>query len=171
LTDVDVAGAKLDQPPDRFLLVIDGRGRQIEMETILARLLLRDWQEDDPESGFIRRHETDLTMGVVVYLPAQSIGPEARETERIVRIKAEGDEPRSHRGLHLPCHRHILPPQLCRGATGFGDPLTPRRRCNASGGYTAARAYSSVWLTMLITLPSGARTKNLRTLHASSVSG
>jgi hypothetical protein len=33
------------------------------------------------------------------------------------------------------------------------------------------RTYSSVWLTMLITLPSGARTKNLRTPHASSVSG
>jgi hypothetical protein len=35
----------------------------------------------------------------------------------------------------------------------------------------AQRTYSSLWLTMLITLPSGARTKNLRTPHASSVSG
>ena len=31
--------------------------------------------------------------------------------------------------------------------------------------------YSSLWLTMLITLPSGARTKNRRTPQASSVSG
>ena len=93
LTDVDVAGAELDQPLDRLLLVIDGRGRQIEMDAILARLLLRDRQEHDPESGAIRRHETDLIMGLVVDLPAQRLGPEARKTERIVRIEAESDEP------------------------------------------------------------------------------
>lgn len=42
------------------------------------------------------------------------------------------------------------------------------------GGSPFARprpTYSSRWLTILITLPSGARTKNLRTPHASSVSG
>ena len=33
------------------------------------------------------------------------------------------------------------------------------------------RGYSSLWLTMLITFPSGARTKNLRMPHDSSVSG
>jgi hypothetical protein len=38
-------------------------------------------------------------------------------------------------------------------------------------GDAVGRTYSSLWLTMLITLPSGARTKNLRTPHASSVSG
>jgi hypothetical protein len=32
-------------------------------------------------------------------------------------------------------------------------------------------SYSSLWFTMLITLPSGAHTRNLRTPHASSVSG
>jgi hypothetical protein len=35
----------------------------------------------------------------------------------------------------------------------------------------AQRTYSSLWPAMLITLPSGARTKNLRSPHASSVSG
>jgi len=35
----------------------------------------------------------------------------------------------------------------------------------------AAAHYSSLRFTMLITLPSGARTKNLLTSHASSVSG
>src|SRR5207249_11017283 len=89
LTDVDVAGAELDQPLDRFLLVIDGRARQIEMNAILARLPLRDRLELDPESGVIRRHETDLIMGLVLDLPVQSAGPEARETGRIVRIEAE----------------------------------------------------------------------------------
>jgi hypothetical protein len=34
-----------------------------------------------------------------------------------------------------------------------------------------ARVSSSLWLTMLTTLPSGARTKNLRTPHGSAVSG
>ena len=35
----------------------------------------------------------------------------------------------------------------------------------------AQPTYSSLWFTMLITLPSGARTKNLRTPHGSWVSG
>src|SRR6266851_1119850 len=66
------------------------------MDTVLARLLLRDRQEEDPESGVIRRHETDLIMGLVVYLPVQRVGLEASEIERIVRIAAEGGERRSH---------------------------------------------------------------------------
>ncbi len=41
-----------------------------------------------------RLHETDGILGLVVDLPTQCSGPEARETERIVRIEAEGDEPR-----------------------------------------------------------------------------
>src|SRR5438477_6420407 len=49
LTDVDVVAAELDKPPDRFVLVIDGRARQIEMDAVLAHLLLRDGQEEDPE--------------------------------------------------------------------------------------------------------------------------
>jgi len=88
LTDVDVAGAELDQPLDRFPLVIDGRARQIEMDAILARLVLRDRLELDPESGVIRRHETDFIRGLLVDLPVQGVGPEACGTERIVRIKA-----------------------------------------------------------------------------------
>src|SRR5229473_2950475 len=75
------------------------------MDTALTRLLLRDRQEEDPESGVIRRHEPDLIMGLVVYLPVQRVGPEARETERIVRIEAEGDEPRSHPALRPPTCR------------------------------------------------------------------
>src|SRR5216684_4362916 len=75
------------------------------MDTVLARLLLLDRQEVDRESGVIRRHETDLIMGLVVYLPVQRVGPEARETERIVRIEAEGDQPRSHPALRHPTCR------------------------------------------------------------------
>src|SRR5438132_13954470 len=85
--------------PDRFILVIDGRARQIEMDAVLARLVLRDRLELDPEPGVIRRHETDFIRGIVIYVPVQRVGPEARETERIVRIEAEGDEPRSHPAL------------------------------------------------------------------------
>jgi hypothetical protein len=99
LTDVDVAGAEFDQSLDRFVLVIDGRGRQIEMDAILARLLLRDRPKQDPESGVIRRHETDLVMGLVVDPPVQSSGPEAYETEWIIRIEAESLEPRTHLAL------------------------------------------------------------------------
>jgi hypothetical protein len=93
LTDVDVTGTELDQPLDRFLLVIDGRARQIEVKTVRAHLLLQNRQEQDPESGVIRRHETDLILGLVVDVPVQGLGPKARETEGIVRIEAESDEP------------------------------------------------------------------------------
>ena len=96
LTDVDGAGAELDQPRDRLLLVIDGRARQIEMETVVTHLLLRHRQEDEAESGVVRRHETDRILGLVVDLPAQRGGPEARQPEWIVRIETEGDEPRCH---------------------------------------------------------------------------
>src|ERR1700682_3495928 len=92
LTDIDVAGPELDQPLDRFSLVVDGRARQIEMDAILARLVLRDRLELDPESGVIRRHESDLIRSLAVDLPVQRVGPEAREKERIVRIKAKSDE-------------------------------------------------------------------------------
>lgn len=44
-------------------------------------------------------------------------------------------------------------------------------RSSASQHRRGRRTYSSLWLTTLITLPSGARTKNLRTPQGSSVSG
>ena len=49
------------------------------------------------------------------------------------------------------------------GSSNAGD-LTGDNR-------SATTRYSSRWLTILITFPSGARTKNLRTPHGSSVSG
>ncbi len=56
------------------------------MVTVLARLLVRDWLEENSESRVIRWNETDLVMGLVVDLPVQRVGPEAREADRIVRI-------------------------------------------------------------------------------------
>jgi hypothetical protein len=96
LTDVVVAAADLDQPGDRFVLVVDGRGREIEMEAVRARLPFGDGLEDDLESGAIRRHERDVIGVLVVDSPAQSLGPKAREAEGIIRIEAEGVQPRSH---------------------------------------------------------------------------
>jgi hypothetical protein len=66
LTDVDTAGAKVDQRSHSLLLIIDRRGCQIEMVAILARLLFPDLFEDDPESGAIRWCQADLVIGVVV---------------------------------------------------------------------------------------------------------
>jgi hypothetical protein len=100
LTDVDGTGAEVDHPPDRVRLVVDGCGRQIEMDAVLARLLPRDPQEDDAEPGAVRRHETDLIWGFDVHLPTQRIGPEVRQTERVVRIETECDEPRRRSALH-----------------------------------------------------------------------
>jgi len=68
---------------------------------VLAGLLLLGVDESDPEPGVIARQERDAVMGVVGHLPAQDAGPEARETERVVRIEAERDELRSHSSPHL----------------------------------------------------------------------
>jgi hypothetical protein len=123
LTDVDVAGAEVDQPLDCFHLVIDGRARQIEMDAILARLLLRNRREFDTEPCVIRRHETDLIRGLVIDIPVQSDSPEARETERIVRIEAESDEPRSH-----PRANPLLPVDVSGGAGSLVCPIDPSDR-------------------------------------------
>ena len=96
LTNVDVPGTQFDQPRDRFVLIVERCGRQVEMDAVLARLGLRNGPEHDTERGVIGWHETDFITGLAVDLPAQSIRPEARKTERIVRIEAEGDKPRSH---------------------------------------------------------------------------
>src|SRR5205807_6462578 len=143
LTDVDVPGTQFDQPRHRFVLVVDGCGRQIEMDAVPARLALRNGPEDDSERGAIRWHETDLISGLAVDLPTQSVGPEARETERLVRIDAEGDKPCSHRTLPQPTATAASPfgPQLpdtaspCRSngvaATGFlaAGPDVPLEEC------------------------------------------
>src|SRR5207302_4722325 len=62
LTDVDVAGTDLDQPPDRLRLGIEGPTRQINTDTCHARLLRRDRQVEDSETPFIRRHATALRL-------------------------------------------------------------------------------------------------------------
>ncbi len=99
LTDVDVAAAELDQPLDRFPLIVEGCGRQIEVEPVRpCPLRLRDRPEIEPEPGSIGRHDTDHITGLVADLPAQRLRPEARQTRRIVRIEAQSNELRSHFG-------------------------------------------------------------------------
>src|SRR2546429_4537584 len=131
LTDVDVPGTQFDQPRHRFVLVVDGCGRQIEMDAVPARLALRNGPEDDSQRGAIRWQETDLITGLAADLPAQSVGPEAGKIERLVRIDAEGDKPCSHRTVRQPTGTPPSPfgPQIpvtvspCRSngiaATGF----------------------------------------------------
>ena len=92
LTNVDVPGAESERPRHRLLLVLEGRARQIEVHLVLAGLLLLGWKKSDPEPGVIARQERNAVVGVVGHLPAQDAGPEARETERVVRIEAERDE-------------------------------------------------------------------------------
>ena len=101
LTDVDVPGAESERPRHRLLLVIEGRARQIEVHLVRAGLLLLGRKKSDPEPGVIARQERDAVEGVVGHLPAQDAGPEARETERVVRIEAEREEVRSHPAPHL----------------------------------------------------------------------
>jgi hypothetical protein len=89
---------------DRSRHVIGGRGRQIEVDAVLARLLLGDRQKVDLEPGAVVGHQSDRAADVVTRLPAQGAGPEACEAERVVRIDAHGDELRRH------CHDHRAEP-------------------------------------------------------------
>src|SRR6266498_4234428 len=101
LTDVDVSGAESERLRHRLLLVLEGHARQIEVHLVGAGLLLQGRDKPDPEPGVIARQEGDAVVGIVGHLPAQDAGPEARETERVVRIEAERKKVRSHPAPHL----------------------------------------------------------------------
>src|SRR5258707_5572365 len=114
LTDVDVPGAECERPRHSLLLVLEGRARQVEVHLVLAGLLLLSWKKSDPKPGVIARQRRNAVLRVVGHLPAQDAGPEARETERVVRIEAEREEVTSHSAPHLrsadskPQTRHVL---------------------------------------------------------------
>src|SRR5258708_5157052 len=102
LATVDVPGAEPERPRHRLLLVLLGGARQIEVHLVLAGLLLLSWKKSDPEPGVIARQERSAVLGAVAgHLPAQDPGPEARETERVVRIEAEREQMTSHCAPHL----------------------------------------------------------------------
>src|SRR5262245_19671377 len=101
LTDVDVPGAESERPRHRLLLVLEGRARQIEVHLVLAGLLLLSWQKSDPEPGVTARQKRNAVLRVVGHLPAEDAGPEARETEGVVRVEAEREEVTSHSAQHL----------------------------------------------------------------------
>src|SRR6266511_3016113 len=115
LTDVDVPGAESERPRHRLLLVLEGRARQIEVHLVRAGLLLLGRQKSDPEPSVTARQECDAVAGVVGQLPVQDAGPEARETQRVVRIEAHREEVSSHPAPHLrsadpqPQAGHVLP--------------------------------------------------------------
>jgi hypothetical protein len=99
LTDVDVSATQRDQSLDRFRLVVERGGRQVEVESVrVSPLRLRDTPEFDPEPRAIGRHETDDAVRFVTDIPAQRLGPKARQPERIVRIEAHGNELSRHLG-------------------------------------------------------------------------
>src|SRR5580693_7452282 len=96
LTDIDVPGPETQRPRHRLLLIIKGRARQMEMLQVRARLLLPGRKKSDPEPGVIAWQQLDDGAGVAGQLPAQDVGPEARETERVIRIKTEREEVTGH---------------------------------------------------------------------------
>lgn len=99
LTDVDVSATQRDQALDRCHLVVEGSGRQVEVKSVRpCPLGLGDTPEVDLEPRAIGRHETDHVTGVVTDIPAQRLGPEASEPQRIVRIETESSELHSHFG-------------------------------------------------------------------------
>jgi hypothetical protein len=68
---------------------------------VLADLPLLSCKKTDFEPGVIVGQERNAVVGIVGHFPAQDAGPEARETERVVRIEAEREELTSHSVPHL----------------------------------------------------------------------
>ena len=124
LADVDVPGAERDQPLDRLLLIVQGRGRQVEVEAIGACLADRRRHEQQREPGAIGRHERDVVVAFVPDVPAQRIGPEARLPDRIVRREAE-------------MRRAEIPSRPASSDLPMAPAVTARRR----HGHLARRTY------------------------------
>ncbi len=99
------AATDLEESRDGVVLVVQRGRRQVEVDSVLTRLPLRDQTEQDPEARVVGRDEGDLVVGLLPDVPAQRLGPELGEPHRIVRI----EEPRRsicacHAG-HLRGHR------------------------------------------------------------------
>jgi hypothetical protein len=122
LPDVDVPTAQLDQPGGRISLTVDRGGRQVEVDPVLAGLPLRDGLEEDPEFGAIGRHQAQLTVGCFVERPVQRLGSEPRETGRIVRVEAQGDQPRRHGLVVLARSKVSSTQRICATATIVSQP-------------------------------------------------
>lgn len=84
-------------------------------------LLLLSWKKSDPEPGVIARQERDAVLGVVGHLPAQEACPEARETERVVRIDAEREELTSHNSSLDMAHGSALSGARCWAGGDQGE--------------------------------------------------
>jgi hypothetical protein len=80
-----VPGSESERPRHRLLLVIQARACQIEVHLVWAGLLLLGRKKSDSETGVVALQEHDAVERAVGHLPAQNVGPEARQTERIVR--------------------------------------------------------------------------------------
>jgi hypothetical protein len=96
LPNVNVLGAKTEQPLDDLALVLDGLADQIEMDRVLRGLRFRDRGKIQDEASAIGRQHPDHLVSVVVDLPTQGARPEPGEMSRVVCVEAEGREPSCH---------------------------------------------------------------------------
>ena len=101
LADVDVPGAEAERPCHRLPLILQGRARQMEVPMVLAGLLLLSEKKSEPEPGVIPRQERNAILEALSHLLAEDAGPEARQTDGVVRIKAERNKATSHSAPYL----------------------------------------------------------------------
>src|SRR5437870_2293098 len=66
------------------------------MDPVLSGLRLRNGKEQEQEARSVRRDKADLFVGLVLDVPVQRGSPEARQTQGIVGIEAQGDESSAH---------------------------------------------------------------------------
>jgi len=59
LTDVDVSRTDRQERGHRVVLVVERRGREIEVDPVPADLRVRNRPEQQVEAGVVRRHELD----------------------------------------------------------------------------------------------------------------
>src|SRR5260370_28096331 len=96
---------------------LQGRARQMQVQVVVADILLLSWKKSDPEAGVIARQERNAVLGVG-HLPAQDARPETREAERVVRVEAEREEVTRH---------SALPSDLLTQSRRYGPSSRPQR--------------------------------------------
>lgn len=66
------------------------------MHLVRPGLRLVGLGEADPEAGVLARQQHDALVGVIEQLPPQHTSPEPRQPSRILRIKPQREQFRSH---------------------------------------------------------------------------
>jgi hypothetical protein len=128
LSDVDVPRTDRHELGHHVVLIVDRRGREIEVNPVLADLRVRNRLEQQAEAGGVRRLEFDANSIGLSDLPAQWVRPKPPEFVWRHGVERERDELRRHRVARGVIIEAIVPPH----SAGWRQQFRTRSRKPAS---------------------------------------